>query len=225
MHKMLFGSLVNFAKGFAISLLLVFAFAVPAFSQSQATTGTIQGDISDANGAAVAGATVEIKNLDTNLTKTLTTDEGGRFVVLALPPGKYSVTVSKQGFATAVAESLDLTVGQALNLPVAMKVSGVAERVTITATPTVDTIKTESSTTLSETAVSTTPILGRKFEDLLTLTPGVSIVQGPDGDEINFAGQRGIFNNVSFDGGDYHNGFFGQQLGGQRAAIDVPLAG
>jgi len=58
MHKMLFGSLVNFAKGFAISLLLVFAFAVPALSQSQATTGTIQGDISDANGAAVAGATV-----------------------------------------------------------------------------------------------------------------------------------------------------------------------
>ncbi len=68
-----------------------------------------------------------------------------------------------------------------------------------------------------------TPILGRKFEDLLTLTPNVSIVQGPDGDEINFAGQRGIFNNVSLDGGDYNNGFFGEQAGGQRAAIDIPL--
>src|SRR6059058_6037343 len=167
MHKMLFGSLVNFAKGFAISLLLVLAFTAPAFSQSQVTTGTIQGDISDANGAAVAGATVEIKNLDTSLTKTLTTDEGGRFIALALPPGKYSVTVSKQGFATAVAERLDLTVGQALNLPVAMKVSQVQERVTITATPTVDTVKTESSTTLNEITVNQTPILGRKFEDLL----------------------------------------------------------
>src|SRR5262249_27351265 len=72
-------------------------------------------------------------------------------------------------------------------------------------------------------AVSTTPILGRKFEDLLTLTPGVSITQGPDGDEINFAGQRGIFNNVSLDGGDYNNGFFGEQAGGQRAAIDITL--
>src|SRR5947208_16907708 len=102
MHKMLSGSLVNFAKGFAISLLLVLAFAVPALAQSQATTGTIQGDVNDANGAAVAGATVEIKNLDTNLTKTLTTDERGRFVGLALPPGKYSVTVSEQVFATAV---------------------------------------------------------------------------------------------------------------------------
>src|SRR5205807_10642612 len=88
---------------------------------------------------------------------------------------------------------------------------------------TVDTLKTESSTTLNEPAVSNTPILGRKFEDLLTLTPGVSISKGPDGDEINFAGQRGVFNNVSFDGGDYNNGFFGEQLGGQRAAIDIPL--
>ena len=51
----------------------------------------------------------------------------------------------------------------------------------------------------------------------------MSIVQGPDGDEINFAGQRGIFNNVSLDGGDYNNGFFGEQAGGQRAAIDIPL--
>jgi outer membrane receptor for ferrienterochelin and colicin len=169
------------------------------------------------------GANVEIKNLDTSLSRTLTTDEGGRFVALALNPGKYSVTVSKQGFATAVAEQVDLTVGQALNLPVAMKVSTVEERVTITSTPTVDTVKTESSTTLNETAVNTTPILGRKFEDLLTLTPGVSVVQGPDGDEITFSGQRGVFNNVSFDGGDYNNGFFGEQLGGQRAAIDIPL--
>ncbi len=223
MHKMLSASLVRFTKGFGISLFLVLAFAASAFSQSQVTTGTIQGDVADANGAAVPGATVEIKNLDTNQSKTVTTDDGGRFVALALPSGKYSVTVSKQGFATAVAERLDLTVGQTLNLPVAMKVSSVEERVTITATPTVDTVKTEASTTLNEAAVNNTPILGRKFEDLLTLTPGVSIVQGPDGDEINFAGQRGIFNNVSFDGGDYNNGFFGEQLGGQRAAIDIPL--
>src|SRR5436190_2431601 len=87
----------------------------------------------------------------------------------------------------------------------------------------VDTVSTEASTILNERTVSETPILGRKFEDLLTLTPGVSVVQGPDGDEITFAGQRGVFNNVSLDGGDYNNGFFGEQLGGQRAAIDIPL--
>ncbi len=223
MNRLMFPSFTQAVKGLGIGLLVILAIIPLATAQTQITTGTIQGTVTDTNGAIVPGANVEIKNLDTNLSRTLTTDDGGRFVALGLPPGPYSITVSKQGFATSVAERLDLTVGQALNLPVGMKISGVEERVTITASPTVDTVKTESSSTLNETTVSTTPILGRKFEDLLTLTPGVSVVQGPDGDEITFSGQRGVFNNVSLDGGDYNNGFFGEQLGGQRAAIDIPL--
>ncbi|HXT64156.1 MAG TPA: TonB-dependent receptor [Pyrinomonadaceae bacterium] len=209
-------------KQFGCAVVIILAMALAVVSQTQITTGTIEGTVTDEQGAVVPGASVEIKNLDTNVSRTLTTDETGRFVALALQPGNYSVTVSKQGFATAEAPRLELTVGQALKIPVAMKISGVEARVTIAA-PTVDTVKTESSTTLNERAVNSTPILGRKFEDLLTLTPGVSITQGPDGDEINFAGQRGVFNNVSLDGGDYNNGFFGEQLGGQRAAIDIPL--
>ncbi len=90
-------------------------------------------------------------------------------------------------------------------------------------TPIIDTSKTAATSLIDETTISTTPILGRKFEDLLTLTPGVSVVQGPDGDEITFAGQRGVFNNISLDGGDYNNGFFGEQVGGQRAAVDITL--
>ncbi len=210
-------------KGLSICLLVVLSMSVVAFSQTQITSGTIQGTVLDANGAAVPGASVEVKNLGTNLVRTASTDEEGRFVMLQLPSGRYSVSVAKPGFATMVMERADLTVGQAINIPVTMKISQVDERVTITATPTVDTIKTESSTTINAEAVENTPILGRKFEDLLTLTPGVSVVQGPDGDEITFAGQRGVFNNVSLDGGDYNNGFFGEQLGGQRAAIDITL--
>jgi hypothetical protein len=171
----------------------------------------------------VSGAGVEAKNTDTNLTKTLTTDSEGRFVFLQLPSGHYSVVVSKQGYATLAQENLTLTVGQAINLNLNLKVSNVEERVTITAAPTIDIVKIESSSTINEMAISRTPVLGRKFEDLLTLTPGVSITQGPDGDEINFNGQRGIFNNVSLDGGDYNNGFFAEQAGGQRAAIDISM--
>jgi hypothetical protein len=223
MNSPLLRSLTQAVKGLSLSLFVASLVAIPAIAQTQITTGTIQGVIQDANGAALPGATIELKNIDTNLMRTTTSDEDGRFVAPQLPSGRYSLTVSKTGFATLVVEKADLTVGQAMNLPLTMKVSSVQETVTITASPTVDTVKTESSTTINEKTVNTTPILGRKFEDLLTLTPGVSVVQGPDGDEITFAGQRGVFNNVSLDGGDYNNGFFGEQLGGQRAAIDITL--
>jgi hypothetical protein len=206
------------------ALLLLFALAsMTALAQSQSTTGSVQGTLVDEAGAVIAGATVEVKNLDNGSVKSLTSDEGGRFVFLQLQPGRYTLTAVKQGYATVEQQNIALTVGQTINLNLGLKVSAVQERVTITAAPTIDTVKTESSTTLNETAISRTPVLGRKFEDLLTLTPGVSITQGPDGDEINFNGQRGIFNNISLDGGDYNNGFFAEQAGGQRAAIDVPI--
>lgn len=210
---------IQLLAAFILTLLIVPA----VVAQSQITTGTIQGTVEDATGALVPNANVEIKNNDTNSTRTLVTDENGRFVAAQLQPGNYRITVSKQGFNTPIAPNVVLTVGQTLTLKFPLAVSDVAANVTIEATPIVDTAKTEASTTINERAVNTTPILGRKFEDLLTLTPNVSITQGPDGDEINFAGQRGVFNNVSLDGGDYNNGFFGEQLGGQRAAIDITL--
>ena len=192
------------------------------WGQAQATTGVIQGTIADPTGAAVPDARVEAKNLDTNFTRSQDSDASGRFALLQMPPGRYTVTASKPGFATMVQENLELTVGQALSLTISMRISSVSEEITITAEP-VDVTRVESSTTLNELTVSSTPVLGRKFEDLLTLTPGVGIVQGPDGDEINFAGQRGVFNNISVDGGDYNNGFFGEQVGGQRAAVDISM--
>lgn len=207
----------------ALGFPLVLALASGVFAQTQITAGVIQGTVLDEQGGVVPGANVEAKNPDTNFSRTLVTNADGRFVFLQLQPGRYVLTVSKQGFATVIQQNLELTVGQTINLSLNMKVSRLEEKITITAAPTIDTVKTESSATLSELSVSSLPVLGRKFEDLLTLTPGVSITQGPDGDEINFAGQRGIFNNISLDGGDYNNGFFGEQAGGQRAAIDIPL--
>jgi Carboxypeptidase regulatory-like domain len=198
--------------------------SVPAAAQTQITTAVIEGVVTDQSGAALPGVTVEVRNADTNLTRSLVTDRDGRFVALQLPPGRYTVTLKLTGFSTLVQENVQATVGQAVRLAPVMQVSRLNETVTVSAQASaVDTARTASATTLNETAIRSTPILGRKFEDLLTLTPGVSIVQGPDGDEITFAGQRGVFNNVSLDGGDYNNGFFGEQMGGQRAAIDITL--
>jgi Carboxypeptidase regulatory-like domain len=211
-------------KRLLMSVLVILALAAPSAAQTQITTGVIQGAVSDATGGVLPGVDVEARNVDTNLLRTVVTDRDGRYVILQLPPGRYTVTFKLSGFATQVQENVVLTVGQAVTLNSVMKVSGVAETVTVQAqSGVVDTTRTEAASTLNQTAVETTPILGRKFEDLLTLTPGVSVVQGPDGDEITFAGQRGVFNNISLDGGDYNNGFFGEQMGGQRAAIDITL--
>ncbi len=202
---------------------LALGLASPGRGQSQISAGAVQGDVLDEKGGSVAGATVEAKNLATNFVQTDTTNADGHFAFLSLAPGRYTLTISKSGFATIVQENVNLTVGQTITLPVTMKVSVVAQQIVVSDVPIVEVTKTESSSTLNELTVSSTPVLGRKFEDLLTLTPGVSITQGPDGDEINFNGQRGIFNNISLDGGDYNNGFFGEQEGGQRAAIDITL--
>ena len=82
MHNIKFSTFARMVGGFGVTLFIALAMATVASSQTQITTGTIQGTVTDANGAIVPGATVEIKNLETNLTKTLTTDDGGRFVAL-----------------------------------------------------------------------------------------------------------------------------------------------
>jgi len=208
----------------ASGILLVFSIAATATAQTQITTSVIQGTVTDATGAVLPGATVEARHTGTNQSRTVTTDADGRYIFLQLAPGTYRVTFTLPGFATLVHEEVPLTVGQSLTLPASMPVSSVSETVTVrTSTSVVESTRTASASTLNALTVEHTPNLGRKFEDLLTLTPGVSIVQGPDGDEITFAGQRGIFNNISLDGGDYNNGFFGEQAGGQRAAVDITL--
>lgn len=177
-----------------VSLFLI-APTAPALAQTQITTGVVQGTVTDPTGAPLPGVTVETRNLGTNQTRTLTTGADGRFVFLQLPPGTYTVRFSLSGFATLIQEEVPVTVGQSVTLPVAMKVGGVTETVTVTTgTSLIESTRTGAATTLNSRTIEHIPNLGRKFEDLLSLTPGVSIVQGPDGDEITFAGQRGIFN-------------------------------
>ena len=197
--------------------------AMGLLAQTQITSGVIRGRVLDQTDAVLPGVTVEVRNTDTNLMRTIVTDGEGRFAALALPPGPYVVTLTLQGFARFTQDGVILTVGQAIDLTIQMQRAGAQETITVTGTTLVQVSRTEASSTLNQTTVETTPVLGRKFEDLLTLTPGVSIVQGPDGDMINFAGQREAFNNISLDGGDYNNGFFGEQVGGQRANVDITL--
>src|SRR5438093_7138377 len=98
------------------------------------------------------------------------------------------------------------------------------EAVVVEATPSVvEATKTENSTRLPSAAVSGLPNNGRNYLNLTLLTPQVAIVQGPDGDELTIAGQKGIHNNVAVDGADFNNPFFGEQRGGQRPAFTFNL--
>ncbi|MGB7622926.1 MAG: carboxypeptidase-like regulatory domain-containing protein, partial [Terriglobia bacterium] len=106
-----------------LCLVITLVFASSLCAQSSITTGVIQGTVTDPSGAVVPGTSIEVKNLDTNLTKNASSDNDGRFVFLQLPPGRYALTASKQGFATLVQENFNLTVGQAITLDLSMKVS------------------------------------------------------------------------------------------------------
>jgi hypothetical protein len=194
------------------------------FAQSQANTGTIEGIVNDPSGRAVAGAQVTVTNLGTNFTRASTTDAEGRFRGLLLPLGPYKVTVKAPNFGTLVREGLDLAVGQTISLALTLSISQVEQVVAVSAeAPILESGRVESSTYLDQRSVEDLPNNGRNFLSLVPLTPGVSIVQGPDGDEISINGQKGINNNVSIDGADDNNPFFGEQRGGQRPAFTVSL--
>jgi hypothetical protein len=195
-----------------------------AGAQSQANTGVIEGTVTDESNAAVPGASVAIRNTATNFERSLSTDSSGRFRGLLLPLGPYRVTIGIQGFATLVREGIDLSVGQTINRPLTLKVSSVQEQVVVTGdAPVVETTRAEAATKIDQQSIDSLPNNGRNFLDFTKLTPGVTIVQGPDGDELSINGQKGIQNNVSVDGADFNNPFFGEQRGGQRPAFTFNL--
>ncbi len=196
--------------------LVLYASPAPLVAQGQATTGIIRGVVTDPNGAPVANASVILHEAQTNFTRTLTTDAGGNFTGTLLPLGTYDVTARSVGYAEVKRTGIALGVGEtvALRLPLA---AVTLAAVTVEATrPVVDVTKAESSTPLAADVVSGLPNNGRNYLNLTLLTPNVAIVQGPDGDELTVAGQRGIHNNVAVDGADFNNPFFGEQRGIRR---------
>jgi hypothetical protein len=201
----------------ALALLAMALTPAGVRAQSQATTGVIEGHVADETGGRLPGASVTLTNTGTNFTRDLTTDADGRFRGLLLPLGVYKLTVALPGFSTYVQDGLTLAVGQTVNLPLTLKVSTVQQEVVVTAnSPVVETTRAEASTLIDSASLGGLPNNGRNFLSFMQLTPGVTIVQGPDGDEISVNGQKGINNNISVDGADFNNPFFGEQRGGQR---------
>ncbi len=209
---------------FSMSIVFLLSIRTAVFGQSQATTGLIQGSVTDPNGAVVQGATVTVSNINTGFGRTVTSNSDGFFIAPLLPLGKYRVTTEAANFTKSILEGIELSVGQRLSLKIDLKIGGVVETVNVTAEGGgVETSRTELSTLINERAVENLPINRRDFSKFVLLTPGVSIVQGINGDNITINGQKGTQNNFSIDGADANNPFFGEQRGGPRPAFTLSL--
>ena len=204
-----------------LGLAVGLGIAAPARAQSQATTGEVGGRVVDAQGAVVPGVTVTAKSPNTGLQRTAVTDQEGLFSIALLPPDSYDLLYELSGFAP-VTRPLRITVGSSLTANQTMQVSSVAETVTVTASPAVESTATVRTTTVDAEAIANLPINGRRFQDFITLTPTVQV--DPQRGQLSFAGQRGINSNVSIDGADYNQPFFGGIRGGERSnnAFTVP---
>src|SRR5215813_8245851 len=137
-------------------------------------SGSVQGLVQDPTGAAVAKATVQMRNSDTQVLVTTTTDPSGNFTFQSLAPGRYKVTVDASGFAKSEANFTLLT-AQNLNLPITLKIGSATESITVsTEAPIVDTADSRTQLTLENQAVAQLPVVGRNLVTLVTLAPGVS---------------------------------------------------
>jgi Carboxypeptidase regulatory-like domain/TonB-dependent Receptor Plug Domain len=205
-----------------IALALFLATPRLAFAQSQATTAEINGRLTDANGGVLPGVTVTAASPETGYTRTVVSNGEGLFSLPLLPPGNYDLSAELAGFAT-FRQMVRATVGANVTINAAMRVAGVQETITVeAATPLVETSSAIRTTTVDEEAIRHLPINGRRFQDFLTLTPTVQV--DTQRGQLSFAGQRGINANVSIDGADYNQPFFGGIRGGERSnnAFTIP---
>src|SRR3989454_6002223 len=111
---------------YLLALLIGVILSGPMVS-AQVTTGTIAGVVQDSSGAVIPGVSVTVKNLDTGITRTITTDEGGRYTVPDLTLGNYEVQAQLPGFQTEVRSGITLTVGRAAVVNFALKVGQISE--------------------------------------------------------------------------------------------------
>jgi outer membrane receptor protein involved in Fe transport len=154
-----------------IALLLV----TPLAAIAQVTTATIVGTVSDPSGPTVPGAQVTARNVDTGLTRTVTSGDAGSYRLEFLPVGNYVLEVSTGGFKKSYVSGIVLQVNDTSRVDVTLTVGQVNETVTITdtAAPQVNTSTAEIGRTIQSAEIANLPLVERNVYALLDLTPGV----------------------------------------------------
>ena len=156
----------------ALVVVLLCCFCVP-FSMGQ-VSASLSGIITDPSGAAVSEASVEVKSVDTGVSRVADSDSGGRYRFFALPVGLYQVRVTKEGFAEGIRSGIRLAVGQDASVDVSLRVGKVSERVEVSEdAPVVNLTTQDISGLIGERQLKDLPLNGRSYDLLLTLNPGI----------------------------------------------------
>ncbi len=192
------------------------AFVAPLFAD---VTGSILGTVRDSSQAVISNATVVATNTETNLSKTVKTTESGDFRFLSLPPGPYKVVVTASGFQQFVSSGIDLKVNDQLRVDPVLQVGSIQQQVTVEAIALqVQTENTQLGDVIESHKMSTLPLNGRSYIDLLGLQAGVapastgSIQQdrpvsgGLSSGNVSVNGQRETANAFLVNGGDVSEG-------------------
>src|SRR5258705_4356470 len=206
----------------AFMFMIVLGLSAIAMGQST-TTGAIGGVVNNPNKEVVPGASVSVRNVETNKEDSATTDDAGRFKVANLQPGRYAVTVNSSGFSPLTQENIVVEVGRETSLEVALSLGQVTGSVDVTAeAPVINTTQQDFSSNLNQTSINELPVNGRRWSNFVILTPGTT----PDGTFglISFRGISGLLNNNTVDGGDNNQAFFSEERGRTRVGYSVSQA-
>ncbi|MEW6730479.1 MAG: TonB-dependent receptor [Acidobacteriota bacterium] len=191
-----------------VVVLVVLSLSIVAsvWAQSGSTTGSIIGTVTDSQGLVLPETAITIRELKTNLTRTLVTDEKGAYRIIQLTPGRYQLTVTATGFQPEKA-NIDVQLGVTTLTQFVLRVSDVNDVVEVTAATLVDQRKTENSTNIDRGRIDNLPINRRNFLDFTLITPGVVRDRVPAqgvglSSGLSFNGQPARGNNITIDGLD-----------------------
>ncbi|MEP6635518.1 MAG: carboxypeptidase regulatory-like domain-containing protein, partial [Acidobacteriota bacterium] len=204
--------------------VVIIALAMTAITFGQSTvSGAIGGVVTNPNKEVVPGASVAVKNIETNKEDTATADDQGRFRVPNLVPGIYSVSVSSSGFSSFTQSKVVVEVGRITELNAPLSVGPVSGTVEVTAeAPVINTNQPDFTTNVDQTSINELPINGRRASNFALLAPGV-VSEGGFG--LNsFRGVSGLLNNSTLDGGDNNNAFYSEERGRTRISYVVSQA-
>lgn len=189
------GDVVRVLAAIGCVLLL----SAPLFSQGSA--GRISGVITDQSGGVLAGATVTVLDVERGIPRTLTTDQSGQYVAPNLLPGKYTVRAEFKGFKTVERQSIALEVGQDIHVDLSLQTGDQTQTITVTEElPLVETTNATLGGTITNTTINDLPMMGRSYQNLLTLRPGMMIYPGGGGWTMSTNGSRPEENQFILDG-------------------------